>query len=133
MKQLIKDSPRMEILMQAILYRVYSEGQPISVILDTLTEDQWQDIKGELQSIDARRVVEYMLKKEIQVGEAELSNYRDRSSKELGSIKTWVIKTVVRYGLVLLTAVVAYLTYTSPMFLESTFDKILTFLTQKEP
>lgn len=133
MKQLIKDSPRMEILMQAILYRVYSEGQPISVILDTLTEDQWQDIKGELQSIDARRVVEYMLKKEIQVGEAELSNYRDRSSKELGSIKTWVIKTVVRYGMVLLTAVVAYLTYTSPMFLESTFDKILTFLTQKEP
>lgn len=123
----------MEILMQAILYRVYSEGQPISVILDTLTEDQWQDIKGELQSIDARRVVEYMLKKEIQVGEAELSNYRDRSSKELGSIKTWVIKTVVRYGMVLLTAVVAYLTYTSPMFLESTFDKILTFLTQKKP
>ena len=65
MKKLLEDTPALETIVHAVLFRVYSEEASVEQVLEDLDESIWQDIAVALGEVTDNKIIGYIARKEL--------------------------------------------------------------------
>ena len=133
MKDLTKSSPSLETVLQAILYRVYSENKTVEEVINTIDPETWIDIGKAIAQLDDRDIIKYITKVEHEATTAEANTFEQKEKMEIRKLKVWLVKTVVRTLLSILVGLTAYMAFATPDEISEVIKHLLSLFNDKLP